>query len=78
MGCRPWIEIDQFAVQDLEILKGPASFAYGSDAIAGAVNIKRPSLPAPHSFGGEVNLIGKTNNNLLGTSVNLYSRTENG
>lgn len=75
-GADHGLEIDQFAVQDLEILKGPASFAYGSDAIAGAVNIKRPSLPAPHSFGGEVNLIGKTNNNLLGTSVNLYSRTE--
>jgi iron complex outermembrane receptor protein len=75
-GADHGLEIDQFAVQEVEILKGPASFAYGSDAIVGAVNIKRPPLPAPHTFGGDVNLIGKTNNNLLGTSINLYSRTE--
>lgn len=75
-GADHGLEIDQFVVQEVEILKGPASFAYGSDAIAGAVNIKRPPLPAPHTFGGDINLIGKTNNNLLGTSINLYSRTE--
>lgn len=75
-GADHGLEIDQFAVQEAEILKGPASFAYGSDAIAGAVNIKRPPSPAPHTFGGDVNLIGKTNNDLLGTSVNLYFRTQ--
>ncbi|WP_114789637.1 TonB-dependent receptor [Niabella yanshanensis] len=75
-GADHGLEIDQFAVQEVEILKGPASFAYGSDAIAGAVNIRRPPLPAPHSFGGDVNLIGKTNNDLLGTSVNMYYRTK--
>ena len=75
-GADHGLEIDQFTVQEVEILKGPASFAYGSDAIAGAVNIKRPPLPPPQTFGGDVNLIGKTNNNLLGTSVNIYARTQ--
>ncbi|MCH5600825.1 TonB-dependent receptor [Niabella ginsengisoli] len=74
-GADHGLEIDQFSVDEVEILKGPASFVFGSDAIGGAINIKRPPPPAPHSFGGDINLIGKTNNALLGTSVNLFKRT---
>ncbi|WP_346238468.1 TonB-dependent receptor [Niabella insulamsoli] len=74
-GADHGLEIDQFDVEEAEILKGAASFAYGSDAIAGAVNLRPPGLPGPESFGGDVNLIGKTNNGLYGTSVHLYGRT---
>lgn len=39
-GADHGLEIDQYAVEKLEILKGPASLMYGSDAMAGVVNIK--------------------------------------
>ncbi|TKC10954.1 TonB-dependent receptor [Pedobacter polaris] len=73
-GADHGLEIDQFAAEEVELLKGAASFVYGADAIAGAIHIKAPTVPAPNSFGGDVNLIGKTNNNLYGTSVHLYQR----
>ena len=39
-GADHGLEIDQYNVEKLEILKGPASLMYGSDAMAGVVNIK--------------------------------------
>jgi len=38
-GDEHGIEIDQFSVQKAEILKGPASLMYGSDAMGGVINI---------------------------------------
>jgi len=73
-GADHGLEIDQFAAEEVELIKGAASFVYGADAIGGAINIKAPTLPAPNSFGADVNLIGKTNNGLYGTSVRLFQR----
>lgn len=73
-GADHGLEIDQFAAEEVELLKGAASFVYGADAIAGAIHIKAPIVPAPNSFGGDVNLIGKSNNNQYGSSVHLYQR----
>jgi iron complex outermembrane receptor protein len=75
-GADHGLEIDQFAAGEVELIKGAASFVYGSDAIGGAIDIKPLPIPAPHTRGGSVNLIGKTNNNLYGTSVNLYQRKQ--
>jgi len=75
-GADHGLEIDQFAAGEVELIKGAASFIYGSDAIGGAIDIKPAAVPIPNSFGGSVNLIGKTNNNLYGTSVNLNGRNE--
>ena len=75
-GADHGLELDQFAAGEVEILKGAASFMFGSDAIAGAINVKPARAPAKHSLGGNVDLIGKTNNNLYGTSVNLFGRND--
>lgn len=75
-GADHGLELDQFAAGEVEILKGAASFVYGSDAIAGAINVKPARLPTKHSLAGSVDLIGKTNNNLYGTSVNLLGRND--
>jgi iron complex outermembrane receptor protein len=45
-GDEHGIEIDELDVNRVEILKGPASLTYGSDALAGVVNIIS-ILPAP-------------------------------
>ncbi|MET1056588.1 MAG: TonB-dependent receptor [Pedobacter sp.] len=75
-GADHGLEIDQFAAGEIEIIKGAASFVYGSDAIGGAIDIKPAAIPKPHTIGGSVDIIGKTNNNLYGSSVNLYGRNQ--
>src|SRR6185295_19092033 len=56
-GDEHGIEIDELNVTKVEILKGPASLTYGSDALAGVVNIIS-ILPAPD---------GHVKGNILGT-----------
>jgi iron complex outermembrane recepter protein len=75
-GADHGLELDQFAAGEITLLKGAASFMYGSDAIGGAIEVKPTAAPAPHSLGGSVDLIGKSNNNLYGTSVNLFGRRQ--
>ena len=38
-GDEHGIEVDEYSVSKIEILKGPASLVYGSDAMAGVINI---------------------------------------
>ncbi|MBE9582834.1 TonB-dependent receptor [Mucilaginibacter sp. JRF] len=75
-GADHGLELDQFAANEVELVKGAASFIYGSDAIAGVIDVKPVPPPTPNSLGGTVDMIGKTNNNLFGTSVNLYGRKQ--
>ena len=70
------LEIDQYGIDNIQIIKGPASLLYGSDAISGVVDIEPPSIPLPNSFEGELNLLGETNNDLFGTSIGVQGRKE--
>ncbi|WP_281764736.1 TonB-dependent receptor [Neptunitalea lumnitzerae] len=76
-GADHGLEIDQYGIENINIIKGPASLLYGSDAIAGVVAITPPNAPLPHTFKGEVNLLGESNNNLLGISSGIQFRNEN-
>lgn len=73
-GTDHGLEIDQYAVDNVEVIKGPASLMYGSDAIGGIINMNNRKIPVKNSFGGSVDLFAQTNNNLLGTSISLYGR----
>lgn len=60
--------IDEFGIDDVEIIKGPASLLYGSDAIGGVINFLKEK-PAPvGTITGDYNLqmfsnsLGMTNN----------------
>lgn len=75
-GADHGLEIDQFNVHQVEIIKGAASFIYGSDAIGGAIDIKHTPIPAKHTLDGSIDLVGKTNNNLYGGSINLLGRND--
>lgn len=68
------LEIDQYAVEDLQIIKGPASLLYGSDAIGGIVDIRPPKIPAARSFSAELNLASETNNELRSVSAGFRGR----
>ncbi len=70
-GDEHGIEIDEFSVSKIEILKGPASLAYGSDAMAGVINLlSAPFLPEG-TISGQLLTNFQTNNGLAGNSVNL-------
>jgi iron complex outermembrane receptor protein len=73
-GADHGLEIDQYTVEQVAILKGPTSFKYGSDAIAGVVDIQGKSVSAVNGMGGSIDFGAKSNNAWLGGSVNLYSR----
>lgn len=71
------IEADPDAVNRYEILKGPASLAYGSDAIAGVVNLI-PEQPLPEGqTKADVLFNYQTNNGLINTMLHLAG-TQNG
>lgn len=75
-GADHGLEIDQYSVNRLEIIKGPASFLYGSDALGGTINIKTNTAPSKHSLAGSIDLVGKSNNLQAGGSINLYGRND--
>lgn len=60
--------IDEFGIDDIEIIKGPASLLYGSDAIGGVINfLKEKPAPAGRIMGDYnlqlySNTLGMTNN----------------
>ena len=59
------IEVDPDAVDRAEILKGPASLAYGSDAIAGVINLIPEAPLAEGQIKGEIASNYQTNNGLV-------------
>jgi iron complex outermembrane recepter protein len=73
-GADHGLEIDQYAVDRIEVIKGPASVMYGSDAIGGVIRIYQNPLPAANTLQGSVELTGMSNNNLAGGSVFISGR----
>ncbi len=70
-GDEHGIEIDENAVDRIEIVKGPASLTYGSDALAGVVNLL-PAQPVPDgTLKGHVETNYQTNNGLFGAHAAL-------
>ncbi len=70
-GDEHGIEIDENTVSHVDILKGPASLAYGSDAMAGVINmISAPTLPEG-SVKGNITSNYQTNNGLIAWSADL-------
>ncbi len=69
-GSDHGLEIDQFAVDQVEIVKGPSSILYGSDALGGVINIL--PLPKPEQgLAGSVNTMLRSNNDFAGASLVL-------
>lgn len=75
-GSDHGLEIDQYGLENIQIIKGPASLLYGSDAIAGVVDIQAPRVPALNALSGEVNILGESNNDLLGVSAGVQARAD--
>ena len=66
------LRIDEFGIEDVEIIKGPASLLYGSDAIGGVINFIKEK-PAPvGTIIGDYNM--QLFSNTLGLTNNLGIR----
>lgn len=70
-GDEHGVEIDANEVGTIEILKGPASLMYGSDAMGGVLVFKGTPTPPEVSIKGSANAEYQTNNGLFGGSFNL-------
>lgn len=77
-GDEHGIEIDDYSVQRIEVLKGPASLMYGSDALAGVINIQS-QIPPVQEGTIKANFLTEyqTNNALRGFYGNI-SETKKG
>lgn len=75
-GDEHGIEIDQFSAARIEILKGPASLLYGSDAMGGVINILDDLVPAPGEFNGDFVSTYSTNNGLVGSSLMMQGNND--
>jgi iron complex outermembrane receptor protein len=71
-GDEHGIEIDQYGIARAEVVKGPASLSYGSDALAGVINMI-PYLPNfdNNTLKGDYTVDYHTNNRLVGSSLGL-------
>jgi iron complex outermembrane receptor protein len=70
-GDEHGVEVDQNAIDRIEVIKGPASLTYGSDAIGGVVNMISPAPVAEGKILGSVQGIYGTNNGLYNGSFRL-------
>lgn len=68
-GADHGLEVDQYNVERVEIVKGPASLQYGSDGMGGVLAIKPALPPRENSVEAEAVLSGRSNNNLLASSA---------
>ncbi len=65
------IEVDPYTVDKVEILRGPASLSYGSDAMAGVINmLAAPTLPEGQ-IKGSLSTAYQSNNGYYGGSANI-------
>ena len=68
-GDEHGLEIDEFSVDRAEIIKGPGSLLYGSDAMAGVINFVAPDPVAEGHVTGLATANYQSNNHLQGYSV---------
>lgn len=72
-GDEHGIEVDAYSIERAEVIKGPASLMYGSDALAGVVSLM-PSMPSvtDSQLHGKFLSEYQTNNSLIGNGLQLF------
>ena len=68
-GADHGLEIDPFDVDRVEIIKGPASLIYGSDGMAGVINIAPAAFKQNGEIEGHYSGMYRSNNDMISHSV---------
>ncbi|SDG69406.1 iron complex outermembrane recepter protein [Pedobacter terrae] len=71
-GDEHGIEVDEYGITRVEVVKGPASLTYGSDALAGVINMI-PYMPnfEEGKLKGDFTTNYQRNNGMIGSSIGL-------
>jgi iron complex outermembrane receptor protein len=77
-GDEHGIEIDEYSIQKVEVLKGPASLFYGSDAMAGVVHLITNVPVEQGTIKGNILETFNSNNSMFGGSANIAGNLKNG
>lgn len=77
-GDEHGIEIDEYSIQKIEVLKGPASLFYGSDAMAGVVHIITNVPVEQGTVKANILATYNGNNSMYGGSGNVAGNLKNG
>ena len=77
-GDEHGIEIDPYGIEKAEVIKGPLSLMYGSDALAGVVSML-PFVPKEQDgkVHGRLTSEYQQNNGMIGNGLRIYSSTPN-
>ncbi len=76
-GADHGLEVDQYDVERVEIIKGPASLQYGSDGLGGVINIMPGKILPAGTIAGSAQGVYKTNNDHYGGSVHMGLNWQN-
>lgn len=71
-------EIDPFAMDNLEVIKGAMGVRYGADALGGVVLLQPSKLHQLEAIKGEVNMVGMTNGRGGSLAAKLEGSVGNG
>jgi iron complex outermembrane receptor protein len=77
-GDEHGIEVDEYSIQKVELLKGPASLFYGSDAMAGVVHLITNVPVQKGIVSGNIMTTYNSNNGLFGTNGNIAGHLNSG
>lgn len=72
----PWerysnIGIPYMGIDRIEVIKGPGSLQYGSNALGGVIFIVDEKIPQPFHMEGDVNMLGSYNGNGANTNAGI-------
>lgn len=76
-GDEHGIEIDEYAIERVEIIKGPGSLLYGSDGLAGVIHFISPKAPSVGEIKTKFITNYQSNNNLIGYSISNIGSKKN-
>ena len=75
-GADHGLEIDPFDVEQVDIIKGPASLLFGSDGLGGVINIKENEPLAENGNTVEYRTMYQSNNGAISNSLEWKGRQE--
>ncbi len=75
-GMDHGLEIDQFSVDEVEVISGPSAIAEGPGMLTGVVRINPKWRSIERGFSGSIQGLSKSNNRLFGGSGLLNYRTQ--